>query len=170
MKIQLGDRSQSEKAKYFESIIKLRCLKGKKRGFRALEKGEGRARKVEMKPSLLPLVRSRVQQRVWRGIFGIRYLTRNIVRDSGNRKISRRDTEFDRGIRRNLCTGCGIRDRDDRSLAGYEFRKENRIRYRDDRSSGCRIFLVKKVWECRIRIVASRATFLDSRSWSLKIV
>ena len=86
-------------------------------------------------PTLLPYVRSSVQYRFWKGIFGMRYLTRNMVRVSGKRKIYLRDTVFDCGIRQNLGTGCGI-------------------------------LLVKNVWECGIRIVPSRATFLDSRSWS----
>ena len=38
-------------------------------------------------PTLLPHVRSSVQYRFWKGIFGIRYLTRNMVRVSGKRKI-----------------------------------------------------------------------------------
>ena len=38
-------------------------------------------------PTLLPHVRSSVQYRVWKGILGIRYLTRNMVRDSGKRKM-----------------------------------------------------------------------------------
>ena len=43
-------------------------------------------------PTLLPHVRSSVQYRFWKGILGIRYLTRNMVRVSGKRKIYSRDT------------------------------------------------------------------------------
>ena len=50
--------------------------------------------------------------RVWKGILGIRNLSKNRVRDPGKRKISCRDSGFDcypeSGIRQNLGTGCGI--------------------------------------------------------------
>ena len=75
---------------------------------------------------------------------------RSTVRDSGKGKISRWDVGFDRhsgsGIRQNLGRGCRIG-------------KENRIRGRHDRCSGCGI-VVEKEWECGIMDPPYRVTWL----------